>query len=72
MNWRFWTSPPELRAGADGEPDQPSTTERRESSLTDEIVNRILARAEGGVTLPTSTAVQGDRGGHLELAPSQR
>ena len=42
MNWRFWNTP----------------AERRESSLTDEIVNRILARAEGGVTLPTSTAVQ--------------
>ena len=41
-NWKFWNNP----------------TERRESSLTDEIVQRILARAEGGVTLPTSTAVQ--------------
>ena len=66
MNWRFWTSPPELRAGAGGEPDQPSTAERRESSLSDEIVNRILARAEGGVTLPTSTAVQEIAAGHLE------
>ena len=42
VNWRFWNTP----------------AERRESSLTDEIVNRILARAEGGVTLPSTTAVQ--------------
>ena len=34
------------------------TPERRETSLTDEVVRAILARAEGGVTLPNSTAVQ--------------
>ncbi len=42
MNWRFWNTP----------------AERRESSLTDEVVRAILARADGGVTLPNSTAVQ--------------
>ena len=48
-NWKFWNNP----------------IEKRESSLTDEIVQRILARAEGGVSLPTSTASSRDRGGNL-------
>ena len=43
MNWKFWNTP---------------ALERRESSLTDEVVRAILARAEGGVTSPDATAVQ--------------
>ena len=42
MNWKFWNTP---------------ALERRESSLTDEVVRAILARAEGGVTSPDATAV---------------
>ena len=42
MNWKFWNN----------------ALERRESSLTDEVVRAILSRAEGGVTAPDATAVQ--------------